>query len=72
MPNGGFGLTEGEENGFPDEAGFQCFENGLGHGIAVAVSPAAHGHQEAMGLEGIPVIIRAILAAPARIADCAR
>ena len=32
----------------PDQLGLQCFEEGLDHGIVIAVSLAAHGTLEAM------------------------
>lgn len=59
---GGFGSCI--EDGAPDEFGFQGLEEGLDHGIIVAVSLAGHRNQDAMALQFGLVIHSAILTSP--------
>jgi transposase len=63
------GLGPGLEDGAPDQLGLQRLEEGLDHGVVVAVPLPGHRDQEAMPSELGLIVERAVLAATIRVVD---
>src|SRR5215208_7967014 len=67
--NGPVGLLAGVEDGPPDELGFQGLEEGLYHGVVIAIPLAGHRDQDTVLLELGLIVDRAILATTIRMVD---
>src|SRR5678815_4232072 len=63
------GLLAGVEDSTPDELGFEGLEEGLDHGVVVAISLAGHRDQDAVPAQFGLVVDRTILAAAVRMMD---
>src|SRR3954447_5247624 len=67
--NSPVGLLAGVEDGPPEELGFQGLEEGLDHGVVIAIPLAGHRDQDAVLVELGLIIDRAILAATIGMMD---
>ncbi len=62
-------MVSGHEGGFPDQFALQGFEEGLDHGVVIAVSLSGHGYDDTFLLESILIVCRTILASAVGVVD---